>query len=291
VFVKILSLLLFSLTLYAKDTIPEVIYVDSDTIYLSDINNSIQQDLHLYTIDASRYSLRIEAKELLNDLKKHGFNTYNTQSRFINFIKKSPIDTTKIQKAIKEYYLKYYKTLEIKQIEVYPRTYIDKLPQKYTVNLQRKNYLDNDGIVSIETLDNKKIFFDYTIFASIETFTTRKKVQRREELNGFNTQKARQSFGKYRAKPIESLTSPTLQAKRTLRTNELLNERNVEGLDLIKRGTRLNVTMQNGAMSIIFSAKALQNGKLNDIISVQNNNKKVFRARVIGINRVEIIQK
>ena len=41
-------------------------------------------------------------------------------------------------------------------------------------------------------------------------------------------------------------------------------------------------------MAINFSAKALQSGKLNDIISVRKRDGKRLKVRVVGKNRAEI---
>ena len=41
-------------------------------------------------------------------------------------------------------------------------------------------------------------------------------------------------------------------------------------------------------MDISFSAKALQNGKLNDIIKVQKSNGKILKVIVTGRNKAEM---
>lgn len=286
------TLLLFlslSLTLLeAKTLIPELIYVKDDAIYLSHIQSNPKKDIHLYTIEPSRYSFRIKAKDLLKDLKKHGLKDFETNSRYINFVKKSPIDTEPIKKAIEKFYKKHYKSIEIQEIRIHPRGFVEDLPQKYKVELHPRSHLTNNGVLHVETLDRKKIFFDFTLIAKIDILISKKRIDRHDELSAFNTQIQKRLLDKYRAHPVESLQENSLQAKTTIPKNEVITTRDVEGLDLIERGTQLNVTLQNGAMSIIFSAQALQNGKRNDIISIQNSNGKIFRARVVDKNRVEI---
>ncbi|MCD6260090.1 MAG: flagellar basal body P-ring formation protein FlgA [Helicobacteraceae bacterium] len=286
---KILFLLWLTLGLLeAKTLIPELIYVESDSIYLSHIQGDPKKDIHLYTIEPSRYSLRIKAEDLLEDLKKHGLKDFETNSRYINFVKKSPIDTDPIKKAIEEFYKKHYKSIEIQEIRIHPRGFVEGLPSEYKVELHPRSYLTNNGVLHVETLDRKKIFFDFTLIATIDTLLSKKRIDRNEELSAFNTKIQKRPLDRYRALPIESLRQHSLQAKQVIPENEVITTRDVEGLDLIVRGTKLNVTLQNGAMSIIFAAEALQNGKRNDIISIQNSKGKIFRARVVDKNRVEI---
>ncbi|MDY0122439.1 MAG: flagellar basal body P-ring formation chaperone FlgA [Sulfurimonas sp.] len=286
---KILFFLWLTLgLLQAKTLIPELIYVEGDAIYLSHIQHNPAKDIHLYTIEPSRYSYRIKAEDLLADLKKHGLKDFETNSLYINFVKKSPIDTSRITKAIENFYKKHYKSIHIQEIQIHPRGFVEGLPGEYKVELHPRSYLTNNGVLHIETLDRKKIFFDFTLIATIDTLLSKKRIDRHDELSAFNTKMHRQLLDRYRAQPIESLSEHSLQAKRTIPENEVITTRDVEGLDLIVRGTKLNVTLQNGAMSIIFAAEALQNGKRNDIISIQNSNGKIFRARVVDKNRVEI---
>ena len=286
---KIVFFLLLTLGFaQAKTLIPELIYVEGDKIYLSHIQSDVKDDMHLYTIEPSRYSLRIKAQDLLDDLKKHGLESFETKSLYINFVKKSPIDTKPIKEAIQKFYQQHYTSLQIQEIKIEPRGFVESLPKHYEVQLHPRSYLNNNGVLHIETPDRKKIFFDFTLIATIDILLTTKKLNRHDELSAFNTQTKRVLFDRYRALPIESLQQHKLQAKRTLSENELITTRDVEGLDLIVRGTKLNVSLQNGAMSIIFAAEALQNGKRNDIISIQNSNGKIFRARVVDKNRVEI---
>ena len=286
---KILFFLCLTLgLLQAKTLIPELIYVESDAIYLSHIQSDPKKDIHLYTIEPSRYSFRIKAEDLLEDLKKHGLINFETQSRYINFVKKSPIDTDPIKTAVEKFYKKHYKSIQIQEIQIHPRGFVEELPDEYTVELHPRSYLTNNGVLHVETLDRKKIFFDFTILAKVDLLLCKQKISRGDELNSFNTHQQRRLLDKYRAMPIQSLDQNELQAKQMIQKDEVITTRDVEGLDLIVRGTQLNVSLQNGAMSIIFSAQALQNGKRNDIISIQNSKGKIFRARVVDKNRVEI---
>ena len=64
--------------------------------------------------------------------------------------------------------------------------------------------------------------------------------------------------------------------------------RDVELLNVVKRGSYVSASLKDVSINITFSAKALQNGKLRDIITIQKNNGQKLQAKVIGKNRVEI---
>ena len=68
----------------------------------------------------------------------------------------------------------------------------------------------------------------------------------------------------------------------------ILTQRDITTLNLISRGSSVNVILKDKNLNISFLAKALQNGKLNDIITVQKNNNEKVKVKVIGRNRAEI---
>lgn len=68
----------------------------------------------------------------------------------------------------------------------------------------------------------------------------------------------------------------------------ILTIRDVEIADALKRDAIVNVTLLKDGMVINFSAKALKDAKVNDIIKVQSSNGKILKVRVTGSNTAEI---
>jgi len=64
--------------------------------------------------------------------------------------------------------------------------------------------------------------------------------------------------------------------------------RDVSELDLVRRGERVNIFINDANIEISFSAKALQNGKLGSIIEVLNQEGKRIKVIVTGKNRAEV---
>ncbi|MDD3506022.1 MAG: flagellar basal body P-ring formation chaperone FlgA, partial [Sulfurimonas sp.] len=93
---------------------------------------------------------------------------------------------------------------------------------------------------------------------------------------------------RFRAKPLQNIEKISLQAKRHIPKNRLLTYNDVESLDVIRRDAMISVTMLQDGMVITFSAKALQDAKVNDIIKVQTSNQKILKVKVTGNNRAEI---
>jgi flagella basal body P-ring formation protein FlgA len=285
---KSLIFILLSSILYANSIIQKTYHIDSDNIYISHITKTHSNDKIIYKIEPGKYTKRLRTKELLKVLKKYGYKDFSAKSRYVKFIKNSPIDTSKIASSIKDYYLKHYKHIEIKEIIVEPRGYLETLPQDYQVEINNSNYLSKDGVLNIKTIDNKQIYFNYYIVANLWIYTTKKQIKKDTELSVLNTIKKSIILDKFRAKPVEVLDANTLQSKRHIKKNKILTSRDIETLNDVKKNSTVNVSLDSKNMSINFNAKALQDGKIGEIITVQKRNLKRLKVKVIGKNRVEI---
>ena len=285
---KYLLLFSFITQLFATQQLSSHYYVNSTQIKLSDIINKVQTDTILYTIEEGRYSKRVKSKELINKLQTLGFREYSAPHGYIKFEKRSPINLSKIQTFVEQYYLSKYENIKIQKIEIHPRGYIKSLKNTYTIKMPKKSELHSRGTLSIRLDNRKQLFFDFSIKAKIDVFVAKNAIQRKEELSFRNTQKKSIILDKFKALPIQTIVQGSLQSKFHIQKGNVLTLRDVEIISLVKRGAMLSVTLSHANMSISFSAKALQSGKRGDTITVQKTNGKKIKAVVIGKNRVEI---
>ena len=287
-FIKIIFLLIFSST-FAANNIQRNYYITNDFIMLSDIVhvNKIN-DKKLFTIEKNRHTKRIQRKELLKILQKNGFNNYTSKYSYIQFTKKSPIDTGFIQKSIKKFYSQKYKNIKISAINVIPMHYLEKLPKKYSVHFNSRAYLSKKGILHIKTDDNKETFFKYKISATVPVLIARKNIKKDEELTNINTKKKSIILDRFNAMPLQDLYKSKYQAKFTIKVNDIITKRDVIGLYLVKRGANINVSLNTAGIDIFFSAKALQNARLGESISVMRRDGKRIRVIIVGKNRAEV---
>ena len=286
--IKTLSLIFISIILNAKILLQDTYFVANDDINLSSIVKDVKQDVLLFQIQTNRYSKKIKSRLLINILKQNGYENFDAKKSYITFIKKSHIDTSKIKESIKKYYEQNYSAIDIKNIEVYPRGYIDLLPKDFTVHLRKRNFLSNYGVVSIKTPKNKQTFFDYTVFAKLPVYLTKEKLEKNTQLSEFNTIKKSIILEKFRAKPIQKIAKNTLQVKHRIMQNKILTTRDVEELVLIKRGSDVSITLDDGGVEISFEAKAIKNARMGEITTVRTNNNKVFKVKAIGKNKAEM---
>lgn len=288
--VKLLvSFLFFSiLNLYANTELKKNYFINSKIVKLSDITGSKRDTTVLYTIPKERHSKRVKSKELLKSLKKLGYNNFSAKHSYIQFNQKSPIDMSKITSKLKSHYITEYQNITISDLYMYPRTYLTKLPENYEIYINKRAHLKNRGTLYIRTQDNRKIFFNYKISAKISALVAKYNIKKDDELSIVNLQKKSIMLDKFRAMPLQEVRKATLQAKHRIKKGVLLTTRDTTTLVLVKRGSQINVTVVDTTISISFLAKANQNGRYGESISVTNSNGKRLKVIVTGRNRAEI---
>lgn len=286
---RVFLLLFLHLSLFAQTDLLQEYEVSGKDIMLSSIIPSVKEDIKLYSITEGRHTRKVRTKELITLLKEHGFSGLKTRHKYIKFIEKSPIDTSFIEEKIRGLYLQKYQSIDIKSIKVKPRAYLDTLPQKYSVKVQAKNFLKREGVVSIKSEKNRQLFFNYIIDAKIEVYSARKDIKRNSELSNINCVKKSIILDKFRAMPVQNVQIGRLQSKRHIKADTILTQRDIKELHLVRRGSNVNITLNNSNIAISFSAKALEDGVYGDIIRVKQKNSTVLKVKVTGKNKGEAI--
>ncbi|MEA2073360.1 MAG: flagellar basal body P-ring formation chaperone FlgA [Campylobacterota bacterium] len=285
----LISLLLLSFfNLHANIELKKNYFINTKTVKLSDITNINSQNTIIFTIPKERHSKRVKSRELVSILKKLGYNDISTKHNYIQFTQRSPINTSLIALKIKEYYSEKYKDITILSIYVHPRSFMHSLPKKYQVVISKKSYLKAKKTLYIKTPDNKKIFFNYTIEARINVLIAKENIQKDEELSITNLKKNSIILDKFRAMPLQKINKATIQAKHRIKQGSVVTLRDTVNLTLVKRGSKVNVTVVESGISISFLAKANQNGRYGQSISITNSNGKKLKAVVTGRNTAEI---
>jgi flagella basal body P-ring formation protein FlgA len=281
----LLALFFISCSLYARE-LHKVYFVTSNDINLSVITGDKKNDMHLYTIQRDRYLLRVRSKDLLEILHKNGYRDFKRHLSYVMFIKEPAIDMEALEEKLKNAYKEFYSSITIKDVKIIPRERIEALPQSFSLKIQRQSFLRSHANMSIKTPQGKQYFFDYYIDALVEVYKAKKKILKGEPLSGRNIEKRTLQLDRFRAKPIQNYIGT--QAKHRIKEGKVITQRDVSKLSLVHRGEYVSVLLEQNTLEIGFSAKALQEGSINDIILIQNKRGKKMRAKVIGKNLVQV---
>ncbi len=281
----LLFLLTFLTPLFARELKKEY-FTPTNEIHLLVITKDAKNDAVIGTIEKNRYLKRIRSKDILRILREHGYHDFKARHSYVTFLKTSPLNLLPLKEKLKHHYEENYKAITIEEVHIIPKNHIERLPKNYTFKIQKNTHLKSNGTFSIITPKKKQFFFTFYIDATLPVYFTKRKIARGEVLSQRNLQKKTLRLERFRAQPLQELN--TLQAKHHLNAKKLVTLRDVEKLDLVRRGEFVSVILKEGGFEIDMDAKALQAGGLNDIILIQNKHGKKLRAKVVGKNLVEI---
>ena len=286
--ILLLFFLLINTHVFANTKLKSNYFISHTYVTLADIIKNPKNDIILFTIDKSRHTKRVKSKKLLQILRSYGYKKYSSVHNYIQFTQKSPINTTKIAFALKKFFVSHYKNIKLSAIDIHPRTYLLELPKHYEVQFSKNAYLKRKGILSIKTEDNKKIFFNFQVKASLPVVIAKFQLNRGDELSRLNCKKKSIMLDKFHAIPLQIVPYKKYEARHRIKKDSVLTAYDILGLELVKRGESVDVSTQDGRIFISFQAKADQNGRLGDTIKVINMHGKRIKAVVIGRNRAEI---
>ena len=281
-------LLLLTTTLFSFDSLESNYFVKKRTILLSDIIPSPQNDQAIYQISMDKYTKRVRTRELIKKLHELGYKKISSKHAYTQFTLTSPISLTKIEDFVRKKYQEIYPTIQIEKIIISPRSYRKSLPKHYTIGLNKRFYLRRDGTLFIKTEDNKKIFFNYLLRAKLPLLQAKEELRRGDELSNLNIKRSTITFTKFRSLPLLDLKKSTYEAKRKIKKGTTLTIRDVMGLQLVRRGENISVTVRDQNIAISFIGKAQRSGRYGETIPVTTNSGKKINAIITGRKTAEI---
>lgn len=287
---KLLFILYFTLfiNLSANTELKSNYVIQDNFVVVSDIIKNSNSNLKLFDINTNKHSLRIKTKDLLRVLNKLGYKDISSKHNYTQFTQKSPINTDELELYLRKIYKQNYLAIEIVRLSILPRSYLQQMPQDYTISIHKNAHLSNKGILEIKTNDNKKIFFNYQIKAKLSVIVAKDVMQKGDELSPLNAKKKSIMLQKFRAQPLQEIKKSSLQIKRRVKKGAVLTQRDVAGLFLVKRGSMIYVVVSDSNIAISFMAKAKQSGRLGESITVVNSQGKKLKAVVTAKNSAEI---
>ncbi len=284
-YLSILSILYLPLS--AEMQLQQQYTFETGPIYSTTLFPDTKEKFILFNIN-NRTRFRIRSSEIVQRFKEHNLSIESGAVRYVNFIKKSPIQTTSLEQLIVERYYRFYNNLHVNHVQVTPRSYLKEMPSEYQLLFSDKNLYHAEGIFSIKTPEKKRLFFNYRIDATLDVYMPRRPLKRKEALTPLNTVKKQIQFERLRALPLEQVNTKAYRLKRSMKPGQIITRRDIELYPIVKRGSSVVVEFKSGSVILQFSAIASQDGAKNDIITIQKKDGRRIKARVIAAGRVEI---
>lgn len=264
-------------------------YFNNHTITSDLLFPEISKKFEILHIPEDKSHYRIDSQIIAKTFELNGIAVDTSKARFVNFVKKSPVDFTPIKNQLESKLIEKYPDITIDEIIITPRGYLPSLPKNTKGYFDERFYLNSEGTLYIIDASGLRRYLDYNVHATLAVLHTSQGVTRKEKLNGFNTVLKPIPFKTFKDAPLTQLPDKLSRYRSNLKANQLLTLRQIETMPLVMKNEKVIVEVKNDSVIVEFGATAVQEGSLYDIITIQKSDGKRVKAKVIGENRVELL--
>jgi len=284
---KLFFLLIFTVLLSANQLKREIEF-SNHVIYSNDIIPSLSKKFEVLKIPEDKNHFRIESAVLAKTFELNGVELNTSNILYVTFIKKSPADFTRLSEQLQLMFLRHYPGIEIKSLRVNSHSYIADLPSDAKAVVDRNFYNNPEGTFYILDQNGLRRYLDYHVDAMLPLLYTSKDISRKDTLTGQNTLIKISPFVSFKDEPLISLPDQMSRFRTSLKAGKVVLSKNIEPLPLVLKGDKVVAVIKNGVVVVEIGAIAVQEGALYDIITIQKNDGKRVKAKVIGERRVEL---
>ncbi|MBD3798307.1 flagellar basal body P-ring formation chaperone FlgA [Sulfuricurvum sp.] len=280
---------LVSVTILHAYELKNEYYFNNHTITSDLLFPEISKKFEILRIPEDKSLYRVDALIIAKTFELNGIAVDVSKTRYINFIKKSPVDFTPIKIQLESKLVEKYPDINIDEIIITPRGFLPSLPKNTKVYFDERFYLNSEGTLYIIDANGLRRYLDYNVHATLAVLHTSQSVVRKEKLNGFNTILKPIPFKTFKDAPLTQLPDKLSRYRSNLKANQPLTFRQIETMPLVLKNEKVIVEVKNDLVIVEFGAIAVQEGSLYDIITIQKSDGKRVKAKVIGENRVELL--
>lgn len=284
-----LLILLFLFFITAQcDVLKQAYTFKEPKIYSSDLVSGCPKRFEILQIPDGKTTYRINAQIIAKTYELNGCSIDVGKVRYVNFTKETALDLAPLKQQLMDFFISAYPTINIEKINIFPRGFIESIPENSKAVFDQDMADRNDGIFYVLDKNGIRRYFDFSLEASLNVLYSNQKISRNQILSSGNTSLKSVPFVQFRGKPLNALPDQTQRFRRSLREDIPIVDRYLEPLPIVLKGSKVNVQVRNGLVIVEFIGTATQEGALYDIITVEKSDKKRAKAKVIGENRVEL---
>ncbi len=200
-----------------------------------------------------------------------------------------------VKNMLERKFLQTYPSMEIENIDIKSASSINKKFSTFKVvklSITKDNLRRNRGSVLVTLKKGNKrrnFYFRYNINATIALYKTTIPIKTGREITPDLVSLQRVKFKTLYDTPIKNKDFYKYIAKTNIKEDSVLSLRVLKKLTDIKRNDIVTAIIKEGGVTLSFSAKALGEGNIGDIIKIRRDHKKIFKAKIVSKNSVEVL--
>ncbi|CAM2860826.1 flagellar basal body P-ring formation chaperone FlgA [Helicobacter burdigaliensis] len=294
----ILFLWLFSLQhIFALDfkILEETYYFQNNKIYASDIFKDIENDFLILEIPKSSNGYQIKSTQLIDKFEQEGMHV-GAKSALVTFKKAINANTEGIKNHILGLFLQEYAKngIAINDLTIEQMTPIDFNEEDIKeIDFNKKLLKRKEGSFDVVVFNegrNRKIFFRYTIDATLNVLKTNTPLSGGEPLNYSNTKIEKIPFDKIGVALMEQSDLGRVALRSYTPSDTLLTKDRLIAKRVVKKGDKIVISVKENGVLLEFVLEAQKNAAIGDVIKAKAlQGKKTYEVEIIGKGRGKLL--
>lgn len=239
----------------------------------------ISRDLNLY---------KVRSSEIVKEFEKHGIRV-EAKTPIIEFVKSSSGNFSELEERVGELFVKEHSKNQIlvRGVQVSPTTSVELegwrlLEIDFDSKLLKRSTGTFSAYFSDVVGNKRKSFFRYEIDATLEAIFTKETLKGGDVLDSGSVEIRRIPFERITSEWMRKDQVGKVSVKSYTSPETLLTQDRIIPKIVVRRGDVVRVRIQEGAVSLEFSATAQQEGAVGSKIRVRNEkNKKSYDVKII----------
>lgn len=193
-----------------------------------------------------------------------------------------------VEDYVKKYFSQFDASFRLDWLGSPPDVYLLNKPDSVAVSYKGKNLPVGNQVFQVSFfrrgLAIRTVYLSTNIHVFRKVWVAQNSIQRNEPLDTNGLQLMERDLTTIPGAPLAGSEHPARWiARRTIPAGSIIMENDVRTPYLIRRGNRLKVRYQKGAVLINLQARAMQDGEKDDIIWIRNpDSGKRMRVKVVG---------
>ncbi len=278
-------------------TIKKRYCIKNSSVYLKDIFPHLKQNSFIINIPKGLKEFKTPSLDIISALKKiekgdiddlsGGVVTFDTQC-FVNYHK----DT--IDREIRKRFKKEYPSIKIERIFIQPLNSFPKNFKSYNIEdieISKYNLKKYKGTLCVVYKNQNRLlrlYFKFKIKAKITLLKAKNNITNGKILSLKDCEKYEVDFKKVPSGLLKSCSNGKLISRTFIKKGSVLSNYMFKKKSLIRKKQTVTAVLDSGFLTLEFDARALNDADLGDEIKVINKSGKVFKAKVVAKDTVEI---
>ena len=255
----------------------------------STIDPKIDNDFLIYRFDQNRHKKSFTSSRLLKIFEGKGLQLKDDSRGIIHVERTSDVDLEPLGQQVKAYYHSYFPDMHIDKVSLDTSSFIEELPQEYTLVFKSNAYLYSHSSFKILSEESTERFFvRYEIQAKMKLFKARHNINRGKILTQKDILSVQTEFKRLKGLPLVSLPRQQVRIKKRLAAGKTLYQHDIEPLPFVLKDKPVNVRFISGKVHLEFQATALDDAGIGEYVDIEKSDGKKLKAKVINKNLVEI---